>query len=212
MFCSNCGKKNNDEAKFCSKCGSIIDNEEAIEMTNSAINHEMNKSVPLDKHINNYEVGIEYFSVSTGKLVVMTIVTFGLYQVYWFYKNWRAVKKQGGENISPIWRSWFAIFYSDSIFNRIFISARNFGYKKEDSLFLAIFYAIFLLLARLDEPFNLLFLLSVWPLLPVQKAINFNNSKFINNYEANSKFSLWEKIVSVAGGFIFISYLLDLFS
>ncbi|MCK4524853.1 MAG: zinc-ribbon domain-containing protein [Candidatus Andersenbacteria bacterium] len=211
MFCKKCGNKISTTDKFCGGCGAETYNEKELEAVKLDINNEVARGVPLDKYIDDHQGGIEYFSVSTRKLVFMSIVTFGFYPIYWFYKNWIAVKNQGGENIAPLWRSWFAIFYSDSIFNRIFISAHKLGYKKEDSFFLAIVYAIFILLARLDEPFNLLFLLSVLPLLPVQKAINFNNSKIINDYEADNKFSIWEKIIFIVGGFIFINYLLVLF-
>jgi hypothetical protein len=42
----------------------------------------------------------ELFTASTFKLVLMSLCTFGLYEVYWFYKNWVCIKKRTGENLS----------------------------------------------------------------------------------------------------------------
>ena len=35
-----------------------------------------------------------FFPVSGLKLVVMSTVTFGLYEIYWFYQNWWLVKQR----------------------------------------------------------------------------------------------------------------------
>ena len=113
---------------------------------------------------------VKYFSVSKRKLVIMSITTFGIYQLYWFYQNWEAVKEQGKENISPLWRSWFGILYCDSLFERIFISAHKFGYKKNNSMSLAITYILLSIATG--------FLLNFYHLLKFQEVINFNNSIF----------------------------------
>jgi hypothetical protein len=34
-----------------------------------------------------------FFSVSEGRLITLYILSFGLYGVYWFYKNWKLQKK-----------------------------------------------------------------------------------------------------------------------
>src|SRR5258708_1698326 len=45
-----------------------------------------------------------FFSVSLLKLLVMSTVTLGLYDLYWFYKNWTFVKERTARDISPFWR------------------------------------------------------------------------------------------------------------
>ena len=40
-----------------------------------------------------------YYPVSTTKLVVLSILTGGLYEIYWFYKNWKWIKQRDGSSI-----------------------------------------------------------------------------------------------------------------
>ena len=42
--------------------------------------------VDLDKYV--------FFPVSVSKLVLMYMVTLGLYQLYWFYKNWMVIRER----------------------------------------------------------------------------------------------------------------------
>ena len=35
-----------------------------------------------------------YFPVSNTKLVLLSVCTLGLYEFYWFYKNWALVKER----------------------------------------------------------------------------------------------------------------------
>lgn len=41
-------------------------------------------------------------------LVVLSIVSFGLYTSYWLYRNLKLLKAHGGLSISPLWRTFFA--------------------------------------------------------------------------------------------------------
>ena len=50
----------------------------------------------------------QYFAPTPLKFIAMAICTFGLYEVYWSYKNWRFIKDRDGLDIMPFWR---AIFY-----------------------------------------------------------------------------------------------------
>jgi len=49
--------------------------------------------------------------VSKTKLAVMSICTLGMYDLYWFYKNWGLVKDRNNLEIKPFWRAFFAFFY-----------------------------------------------------------------------------------------------------
>ena len=49
-----------------------------------------------------------FFPVSRLKLLVMSLVTFGLYEVFWFYKNWQLFKAATVRDISPFWRTVFS--------------------------------------------------------------------------------------------------------
>jgi len=67
--------------------------------------------------------GLTWFSVSVPKLLVMSVLTLGLYRWYWFYKNWCVVRDQRGESVSPFWRSVFFVFFAYSLFSRVQVDA-----------------------------------------------------------------------------------------
>jgi len=46
-----------------------------------------------------------YFAVSPLKLVVMSICTMGIYELYWFYKNWVLIKERESLDIKPFLES-----------------------------------------------------------------------------------------------------------
>jgi hypothetical protein len=53
------------------------------------------------------------FAVSAFKLVIMSVFTLGLYQIYWFYRNWTCIKERDRSRILPALRSIFGIIYHD---------------------------------------------------------------------------------------------------
>lgn len=69
-----------------------------------------------------------FLYVSVARLVVLSILTLGLYEAYWIYKNWRYVKERDGLNISPFWRGVFGIFHIHSLLRRVHsdVEARRF--------------------------------------------------------------------------------------
>ena len=49
-----------------------------------------------------------YFPVSLLKLVIMSTCTFGIYELYWFYRNWCFVRTREAPEIMPFWRAFFS--------------------------------------------------------------------------------------------------------
>ena len=64
-------------------------------------------------------VGPLFLHVSIARLIVMSIVSFGVYEAYWIYKNWQYIKERDHLSISPFWRGWFGIFYCHKLLRRI---------------------------------------------------------------------------------------------
>lgn len=167
---------------------------------------------------NKKVVEVEYFNISPGKLIFLSIITSGIYELYWFYKNWEAVKKYENKKISPLGRAIFAVFYCYELFKKILINATAKGYDKKYSAgLLATFYIIILSLsnglAKIPETeissipseiflFNLVWfglsILTAIPLYIVQKAINYNNKK-IKGEIADKKYTGGEIILIVIG-------------
>ncbi len=189
-------------ANFCNKCG------------------KPTKTDSLEKDSAN----IEFFSISLGRLAFFSILTLGIYDIFWFAKNWSSIKKAERVDISPVSRAFFTIFYCYSLFKKILLSAKKHGYSNSYSPgILAIIYIILLLLGNglsrienVNPGLDILWLLiascSFIPLLTVQKAINFNNSKIIPDFSLNRKFSTGEIILTAIGVIWFGLITLGVFS
>lgn len=61
----------------------------------------------------------EYYIVGPGKFLLLTILTLGLYLVYWFYRHWKMIKLRDESTIWPIPRGLFYIFFTHSLFSDI---------------------------------------------------------------------------------------------
>lgn len=46
----------------------------------------------------NFEPGI-YFPVSASKLIILSLLSLGVYQVYWGYRNWRSIRQRDGGSL-----------------------------------------------------------------------------------------------------------------
>ena len=118
-----------------------------------------------------------YFAVSLRKLVLMSIGTLGLYEVWWFYKNWSRIKHREQSDISPAWRAVFTPIWAYACFARIRTSAKSLNIPvvlPAGPLTLGWF--ITLNLWRLPDPYWLVcYLTPIW-LIPVQISANRINS------------------------------------
>ncbi len=56
-----------------------------------------------------------YYAVAPYKFMLLSILTFGLYFVYWFYRNWRQIKIVDNEDTWPPARGFFYIFFTHSL-------------------------------------------------------------------------------------------------
>jgi len=150
-------------------------------------------------------LNIEYYSVSTQKLAILSMCTLGLYIYYWFYKNWKCVRDDGGEKITPFLRAWFLLVTSYGLFKRILLSAQNQGYKNIHSAgLLATAIILITITYKFPDPYWLVALLNFVPLIHVQNAINYNNLKLNPNYEISKNFNWKEVVIAVVGGIILI--------
>jgi len=60
-----------------------------------------------------------FLCIPLWRLIVLSIVTCKLYEVYWFYKNWRCIKERNGESIKPFWRALLGIFFVHRLLGRM---------------------------------------------------------------------------------------------
>lgn len=103
-----------------------------------------------DKAVKDQENGMDFYLVSPKKALILFIGTFGIYAVYWFFKHWSQYKKSTNENIWPILRAIFSIFFVHSLFGlfEMKYSQKNGEFPKSIN-YLATLYVVFSLLAHL---------------------------------------------------------------
>jgi len=83
---------------------------------------------------------VDFFYISTKRLVVLSILTLGLYNIYWFYKNFEAIRKSQESGFSSGWgvlasllKAIFSIFFCYGLFKKIYENARDAGLEVASS-------------------------------------------------------------------------------
>lgn len=142
-----------------------------------------------------------FFAVSVAKLAVMSVCTFSLYEVYWFYKNWQRIAERDRVMVWPLARAIFAVFYCYPCFARI---RDDEGVDQLDSrlyaLPLAIGFIATSLTWRLRDPWDWISLSSFLFLLPVQSYVNRLNAQASPSHDRNTRFGGWNWVAVVIGG------------
>jgi hypothetical protein len=70
-------------------------------------------------HVETDESSNKFYIVSINKFTILFFATFGLYNVYWFYKNWLEYKKYTNTKSWPVMRGIFNIFFTHSLFSEV---------------------------------------------------------------------------------------------
>lgn len=143
------------------------------------------------------------------KLVLLSILTFGLYQFYWFYRNWKTIKAQTGVPLSPGWRTVglfvpiVSIFMVNDQFKLIHTVASASGLRPRFSPgWLTLGYLVLTALSRLPDPWEMVELLSFLPLIPVQRALNEYWATEQPGRAVRTRYSKGEIAVLIVGGFL----------
>lgn len=124
--------------------------------------------------------------ISTSKFIFFSLLSFGLYQIWWMYKEWRFLLQKDQLDIMPAFRAFFSIFFLYSLFNRIQQFALDTGYSKTYlSIVLFILYLCISMIALLPDPYWLISLATVVVMILPFKAMNAakRNSKDIQVVE-----------------------------
>jgi hypothetical protein len=61
----------------------------------------------------------KFFYIPETHFITMSLVTLGLFNTYWVYKNWSYLKERDNLEIMPFWRAVFGIFYMHSLLKEI---------------------------------------------------------------------------------------------
>ncbi len=143
------------------------------------------------------------FAVSLSKLVVMSLCTFGLYELYWAYKHWDAQRRREQEHLSPFWRAFFAPLWGFSLFPRIQRLTAMYGVPATWSgSGLALGYFLLHIAWRLPDPYWLVSLLGFLPLLVAQRSVNELNAAVAPDAPRNDSYSGLNVLAIVVGGLL----------
>lgn len=114
----------------------------------------------------------KYHHISPWKFVALSVLTFGIYELYWCYKCWKYIRAEENLRISPFWRAFFTPLWVYSLSKRIYL-----GDKKLLGISLAVTYFILSVLWKLPDPYWLLSAFTFVPLLPLVLAVDSLNRR-----------------------------------
>ena len=152
-----------------------------------------------------------YFAVSPVKFAAMSICTFGIYEFFWFYKNWVHIKQREQTGIQPFWRAFFAVFFCYQCFSRVRADTELLRQASFPAGPLAIGWIVVTLVAAVPGPYFLLSLVSFLFVLPVQAAANRVNAALAPGYDPNARFSAWNWTAIVAGSIAIVLAVVGVF-
>ena len=138
----------------------------------------------------------QFHDTAPAKFIILSVVTLGLYELYWFYRCWKYVRIAEQSTIWPFWRAFFAPLWIYPLFSRIYASPNH-------VLGTTIFLSYFILqgLRRLPDPYWLMSMLTFVPILPLVVGINRLNrdDQEVDECETYWRFGWVHWLVSILG-------------
>ena len=167
----------------------------------------------------NPEAETPYFNISIKRLVTLSLLTGGIYLMYWIYQNAKVMRDYQKDVIRPLWHAIFMSFTSINVFRAIAYSVKSLGYEQKLKP-LASAWFVFLLTAMYGFEYEgkegvaltleiltaviviywTMIVLTIYIFIKYQKAINFYSK--IKNIPV-AKVTVWECV------FVFIGCLLN---
>ena len=153
-----------------------------------------------------------FFAVSRTKLAVMSVATFALYQIYWFYKNWKAMQATGKRLNAPI-RSVFFPLTAFWLFRHMRERAVENGVEPahEAGNMATLLFFIYFGTVWLPDPWWVLTYLNLLPMFAVQATADRINLKLAPDVDPNARFSGWNIFGIVVGLAVYAFYFIELY-
>lgn len=156
--------------------------------------------------------------VPIWKFVLLSILSLGVYQLYWFYTNWKNIKNAFAEykDISPILRTLgaflipiFGLYWFYKQFNIIQQKSRNIHPELIEivSILIIIAYICIGLLMNLKSPYCYLGIMYFIPFVYIQKELNNVWTKYETKETKIKKITIPEFLIIILGLFIWANQL-----
>ncbi len=164
--CPGCGKQVSVSAPSCIYCGRLSDSPLFQPPTGTP-------EPAVTRRARSIAGAEFYFPVAIHKLIVMSVVTFGLYQIYWFYKQWKFMEASGEPGVRPLLRAIFSPLTCYGLFRRIREDATSAGIPLVwSATALAVLYILLNVSFRLPSPYFLICYTQALALVPVQRTVH----------------------------------------
>ena len=186
ITCPDCNRPISDLAPACIHCG-----RPRITEATSADRDERSTTNPRTESKGLSDaLPLPYFEVGAAKFVAMSIVTWGLYDLYWAYQQWARIKERTHENLSPGLRAFFGHLWGFSLFKRIHADATSRGVSVEwASGLLGFLYLIMVAVWRLPDPWWLITVFAFIPIIPVVLTVSAIHDTLATHRDRNSRLS-----------------------
>jgi hypothetical protein len=118
---------------------------------------------------------VRYFPVPVSKFVVLSLLSFGFYEIYWFYKSWAYIRARDGSRISPVLRTVFQPFTFPALMADVRRNLRA-GPSRVTSIVLAVVFFVLSIVGLFPDPYSLPGLFTFVCFLPAVRLIRSINS------------------------------------
>lgn len=166
------------------------------------------KTDPVNHHLADLTI------ISLKRFIVLSIISLGLYELWWIFKAWRFFAIKDHLNIMPAARAIFSIFFLYSLFKKIREYAKAQGDVQEFSAgWMYIGYILFaLVFANLPDPYWLISSVSFMFLIPAFVALNHAKKQDDQlNTVIQEKFNIAQIFVIIIGSIFWILLLIGFF-
>src|SRR5262245_7475725 len=132
---------------------------------------------------------LPFVAVPTARFVLMSLATFSLYQIWWFYQNWSRVKQRTACEIRPFWRAVFSPLFCYQLVKTVRSTSEKLAVPAGLSAgTITGLYLVLLLCERLPDSWWWLSLASFAPLIPVVRQIEALHAALYPGFDCHVRF------------------------
>ena len=95
-YCSHCGTQVQTSDLFCRSCGRPLANQSEVESAApTGAEPASERATPP----------VLFTAISTQRVALMTVISYGLYLFYWFYMTWKQYRDYTKKEAYPVWHA-----------------------------------------------------------------------------------------------------------